>query len=244
MNNNYPQQISKFVMDAIFPTRCVGCGAYDTYFCASCLAEVKIKNDAELVGTLHVFSAANYSDKLIQKALKVFKYGVVRDIAGPLAEVVRTYIDNLSPTISSGLLRGNPRAEQQPNGAVVAWPSSYDGNPLVVPVPLHKKRLNWRGFNQSEILAERFAADYKLEVAKNILIRTKNVKPQADIEDREHRLNNIEGSFACPNQEGLDGRNIILVDDISTTGATLNECAKVLAASGAGKIKALVIARG
>ena len=114
----------------------------------------------------------------------------------------------------------------------------------MVPVPLHKKRLNRRGFNQSEILAERFAADYKLEVAKNILIRTKNVKPQADIEDREHRLNNIEGSFACPNQEGLDGRNIILVDDISTTGATLNECAKALAEKGAGKVRALVIARG
>ena len=145
-------------MDAIFPTRCVGCGAYDTYFCASCLAEVKIKNDAELVGTLHVFSAANYSDKLIQKALKVFKYGFVRDIAGPLAEVVRTYIDNI-PIISSGLLSGNP---------------------LVVPVPLHKKRLNWRGFNQSEILAEKIAGFYGLEV-RNILARNNNIKPQSDI---------------------------------------------------------------
>ena len=208
-------------MDAIFPTRCVGCGAYDTYFCASCLAEVKIKNDAELVGTLHVFSAANYSDKLIQKALKVFKYGFVKDMAGPLAEVIRTYIDNVPAVVSSGLLSGNP---------------------LLIPVPLHKKRLNWRGFNQSEVLAEQIAVNYKFEVGKDILVRIKNVKHQADIKDRERRLNNIEGSFAC--SANLNGRRIVLVDDICTTGGTLNECAKVLAANGAGKVRALVIARG
>ena len=232
----YPQKVIKLAMDAIFPIRCVGCGAYDTYFCTSCLAEVKIKNDAELVGALPVFSAANYSDKLIQKALKVFKYGFVRDMAGPLADVVRTYIDSI-PVISSGLLRGNPRAEQ----------SSYDGNPLIVPVPLHKKRLNWRGFNQSEILAEKISGFYGLEV-KNILVRNKNIKPQADIEDRESRMNNIKDSFACSaninGRPACVGRNIILVDDICTTGATLNECAKVLAANGAGKVRALVIARG
>lgn len=216
---DYPQQVSKFLLDAVFPIRCVGCGAYDTYFCSSCLAEVKIKNDAELVGALHVFSAANYSDKLVQKALKVFKYGLVRDMAGPLAEVVRTYIDNI-PIISSGL---------------------WSGNPLLVPVPLYKKRLNWRGFNQSEILAEKIAGSYGLEV-RNILARNKNIKPQADIEDRESRMNNVKDSFEC--FANINGRNIILVDDICTTGATLNECAKVLAANGAGKISALVVARG
>ena len=217
--SNYPQQILKFTMDAIFPIRCVGCGLYDTYFCASCLAEVKIKNDAELVGDIPVFSAANYSDQLIQRSLKVFKYGFVRDMAGPLAEVVRTYIDNI-PVISSGLLNGNP---------------------LLVPVPLHKKRLNWRGFNQSEVLAKKISETYGLEV-RNVLIRNKNRKPQADIEDRESRMNNIVDSFECP--ANINGRNIVLVDDICTTGATLNECAKVLAANGARKISALVIARG
>lgn len=217
--NNYPQKISKFVVDAVFPIRCIGCGAYNTYFCFSCLAEVKIKNDAELVGALHVFSAANYDDKLIQKSLKVFKYGFVRDMAGPLAEVVRTYVDNI-PIISSGL---------------------WSGSSLVVPVPLHNKRLNWRGFNQSEVLAKKIAEIYGLEVG-NILIKNKNMKPQADIEDRESRMNNIKDSFAC--SANLNSRNIVLVDDICTTGATLNECAKVLAANGAGKISALVVARG
>ena len=215
----YPQKVIKLAMDAIFPIRCIGCGAYDTYFCVSCLAEVKIKNDAELVGAIPVFSAANYSDKLIQRSLKVFKYGFVRDMAGPLAEVVRTYIDSI-PVISSGLLRGNP---------------------LLVPIPLHKKRLNWRGFNQSEILAEKISGTYGLEV-RNVLIRNKSIKPQADIEERESRMNNVAGSFECP--ININGRNIVLVDDICTTGATLNECAKALAANGAGKISALVIARG
>ena len=146
-------------------------------------------------------------------------------MAGPLADVVRTYIDNI-PVISSGLLRGNP---------------------LLVPIPLHKKRLNWRGFNQSEILAEKIYGFYGLQVG-NILTRNKNIKPQADIEDRENRMNNIKDSFACSaninGRPACVGRNIILVDDICTTGATLNECAKVLAANGAGKISALVVARG
>lgn len=220
MANNYPQKVAKLVMDSVFPIRCIGCGSYDIYFCNSCLAKVKIKNDSELVGAVHVFSATNYSDKLVQEALKVFKYNFVKDIAYPLGEIIKIYIDT-SPVISPGLLNDNP---------------------LLVPVPSHKNRLNWRGFNQSEILAEHIASNFSLEISRDILVRTRNVQPQADIEDREQRLNNIEGSFICT--QNLEGRNIILVDDICTTGATLKECTKALVAKGAGKVRALVIARG
>lgn len=217
---NYLQQIFKFVMDAVFPIRCVGCGVYDTYFCASCLDSVKKRKDLERIGTVVTFAATDYNDKLVQKALKMFKYGFVRDVAEPLAEIMGSSIESVPDPIRSGIFKGNP---------------------LLVPVPLHKKRLNWRGFNQSEILAEKIAGTYGLEV-KNVLIKNKNIKPQADIEDRENRMNNIKDSFEC--STNINGGNVVLVDDICTTGATLNECAKVLTANGAGKISALVIARG
>ena len=219
MNNNYPQQILKFIMDAIFPIRCVGCGAYDTYFCASCSDGIKKRNDLERIGAIITFAATDYNDKLIEKALKIFKYSFVRDMVRPLADITRVAIEGLPSPIRSEIFKNNP---------------------LLVPIPLHKKRLNWRGFNQSEILARKIAGIYGLE-AKNILIRNKNRKPQADIEDRESRMNNVTGSFECP--EALDGRSIILVDDICTTGATLNECAKALIEKSAGKVRALVIAR-
>ncbi len=226
MANNYPQKALKFAMDTLFPIKCVGCGLYDTYFCASCLDGVKKRRDLERIGAVITFAATDYNDRLVEKALKTFKYGFVRDMAQPLAGIMRSSIEGLPDPIRSGIFKGGP---------------------LLVPVPLHKKRLNWRGFNQSEVLAEKISGFYGLEV-KNILTRNKNRKPQADIEDRESRMNNIADSFECPaNVNGRPvcaGRNIVLVDDICTTGATLNECAKVLAANGARKISALVIARG
>lgn len=217
--NNYPQQALKFAVDIVFPVRCIGCGAYDMYLCPSCLARVRIKNDSDMVGKVQVFSATDYGDGLIQKLLKIFKYSFVKDLAGPLSEIVRVYIDNLPGSL--GL---------------------FAGNPILVPIPLHKRRLNWRGFNQSENLAQKISGIYGFELYPSVLTRTKNSKPQADIESRDDRLGNIAGIFKC--EEDLKGRNIILVDDICTTGATINECAKVLAANGAGKIRALVVARG
>src|SRR3989344_4724234 len=143
MANNYPQVILKFVMDAIFPVRCIGCGTYDMYLCYSCLTGIEIKNDSEMVGNLQIFSAADYRNPLVEKALKVFKYGFIKDMTGPVFSTIRHYIDNLSDNL--GL---------------------FDGNPLLVPVPLSRKRLNWRGFNQSEILADKIAEHYGLEIGR------------------------------------------------------------------------------
>ena len=240
MNNNYPQRTLKFAMDTVFPIRCVGCGEYDVYFCDSCLATVKVKKDFECIGckrpavegntcincrndfsVSRLFVAADYNNKLIEKALKLVKYGFIKDLSEQLTAIAKIYTDNLF---------------SQDNFNVFA------GSPLLIPVPLHKKRLNWRGFNQSEIFAEKIAAKHGLELGLNILVRTKSRTPQADIKNRESRIINIAGSFKCLNE--LQGRNVILIDDICTTGATLNECAKALAEKGAGTISALVVARG
>ena len=116
-------------------------------------------------------------------------------------------------------------------------------NPLLVPVPLHYRRENWRGFNQARVLAERLGRAYQMAWAEPI-VRTGYRDPQADIEDRNQRIENARGLYACVQPVLAQDRHIILIDDVCTTGATLNECARVLKAAGAKHVSALVLARG
>jgi len=120
----------------------------------------------------------------------------------------------------------------------------FEANPLLIPVPLNSRRLNWRGFNQSELLAKDLAGIFQMEMAGDVIERTVNITPQADIKEKEERLKNLSGIFKILNKDKLIGREVLLIDDICTTGATLNECAKVLKANGALKIIGLVVARG
>jgi ComF family protein len=107
----------------------------------------------------------------------------------------------------------------------------------LVPVPLNIERLNYRGFNQSEIIAKELNWKYK-----NILIRTKITKPQAK-SNRAERLNNLRDAFMVDNKYKLENKTIVLVDDVYTTGATLMECAKTLKLHKAKKVYALVWAK-
>ena len=120
----------------------------------------------------------------------------------------------------------------------------FESNPLLIPVPLHLRRLNWRGFNQSELLAKNISDTFQMEMAVDVVERTINATPQADIKEREERLKNLNGIFRIKNKEKIIGREVLLVDDVCTTGATLNECAKILKAGGASRVVALVVARG
>jgi competence protein ComFC len=108
---------------------------------------------------------------------------------------------------------------------------------FVVPVPLHWTRNVQRGYNQSQILARRLAGDVNTE-----LVRIRRTKPQAAMASAHQRLKNVEGAFAVRSGHRFAGRNICLVDDIKTTGATLNECAKILKQAGAAKVFAVVLA--
>jgi len=112
----------------------------------------------------------------------------------------------------------------------------------LVPVPLHIRRERWRGFNQSQLIAEKLSDKFGIEIDCHGLKRVKHGKAQAKLSKSE-RWENIKGSFFWE-KESLSGRNIILIDDVVTTGATLNEAAKVLKENGAGEVWGLVVARG
>ena len=105
-------------------------------------------------------------------------------------------------------------------------------------VPISKERLKKRGFNQSELLCEMLAKDFKIDCDSKLLTRVKNTLSQAGL-TKEQRLKNLKSAFALENQEKIKGKNILIVDDICTTGATLDEIAKLLKKKGAGRVYGL-----
>jgi len=112
----------------------------------------------------------------------------------------------------------------------------------IVPVPLHVKRLRERGFNQSLILARALGKKYNIEVDFSLLKRNKLTLTQTGL-DKKEREKNISGAFVASSPEKINGRNLILVDDVYTTGATINECAKTLVKAGASQVAVLTLAR-
>jgi ComF family protein len=112
----------------------------------------------------------------------------------------------------------------------------------ILPVPLHRARLRNRGYNQSALLAQKLGKLAGLPVVENCLIRIKDSEPQARTRTGEERRRNVAGAFACKD-DVLSGSRVILIDDVCTTGATLEACAETLKHSGVTSVWGLTIAR-
>ncbi len=125
-------------------------------------------------------------------------------------------------------------------GQVVARDKDFADCDLVIPVPLHRSRHRERGFNQSEVLAKGVSQAINLPLEKEVLKRKKNTKDQTYLDARQ-RAENVRGAFVVTQLEKVNDREVILVDDVITTGATLNECAKMLKKAGAKKIFAATL---
>lgn len=119
---------------------------------------------------------------------------------------------------------------------------SSKGYSLIMPVPLHRKRLKERGFNQSLILARVIAERHSIRLDFNTLKRTIHTMPQTSL-GREQRGKNVKGAFEVTDGEGIKGEKVLLIDDVYTTGSTVNECARVLVKSGAAEVAVLTLAR-
>lgn len=113
---------------------------------------------------------------------------------------------------------------------------------IIIPVPMYKSREAVRGYNQSTLIAKEIAKNMELKYYKNILIKTKNTKVQSTLKKSE-RLTNIKNAFLVQKNEIIKDKKIVLLDDIYTTGSTVNECSKVLKQAGAEEILVLTIAK-
>lgn len=252
-----------FFLDLIFPIECLGCGRVGNWLCGDCFKEVKFKSKQYCLHCKKendfgqfcppcrvnysldgVWIAALYDELLISQTIKSLKYYFISGVADDLSKLIIFFVDRLlyqSRVLRSGLAEGvdwrNFKLAENLPLAIL----NFNDN-LVVPVPLAKKRLRWRGFNQAELLAQRVAEKYGLTLDSSNLIRTKHKKPQAKLAEAA-RLKNVKDCFEWRGSN-LKKRNIILIDDVVTTGATVNECAKVLKDSGAGEVWGLVVAKG
>jgi len=152
-------------------------------------------------------------DGVMRHAIHELKYRNLRALAVPLAELLRDYlINNLVP------------------------------GEVLVPVPIYKKRLRERGYNQSNLLARELGKLVNLPVVDDCLIRQHHTLPQARTSTVDERRSNVSGAFTCLNQD-LSGKQVLLIDDVSTSGATLDACAAALKVAGATLVWGLVLAR-
>lgn len=118
---------------------------------------------------------------------------------------------------------------------------NYD---IIIPVPIHKNRLKSRGYNQSELIAKDIAKRCGKDYCKDVLIKKNNIVAQSSLDDRLDRIRNIKNAFVCgKNAELVKGKKVAIFDDVFTTGATVNECAKVLKENGASFVGVFTIAK-
>jgi len=113
---------------------------------------------------------------------------------------------------------------------------------MAMPVPLHKKRLRQRGFNQALLLAHGVSERFKMPLNYDNLVRSRYTRPQVELSGRE-RAENVRGAFSLIHPAGVCEKRILLIDDVFTTGSTMNECAKVLKDAGAVSVTVFTLAR-
>jgi len=217
------KRILHSVLDIIFPSCCISCGKRGPEFCLECISQSRA---AERESEIWIFPIFDYRHPPLKKAVHALKYKGNKRIARIFAEVLYSrMVEELSDLDTMENFR----------------------DPILVPIPLSAKRKRERGYNQAELMCDellnihlRHSVDWKL--SKNILYKPKDTIHQAHIENRSARLKNVIGSFAIKNNHFLQGRNIILIDDVTTTGATLSEARKMLKRAGARRIIAFTIA--
>jgi competence protein ComFC len=113
---------------------------------------------------------------------------------------------------------------------------------MIIPVPLHPRRLRWRGFNQSVLLARQIGRAYNVPLDCFALYRKMDTPPQTQLPEEERRKN-MRGAFALSGKTAVKGKCLLLVDDVYTSGATVNECSRVLKQGGARAVFVLTLAR-
>ncbi len=232
------------ILHWVFPTDCAVCGCPATdrqlpFFCRECWATIR-----PIEGPVCPRCGRPFDSPLALVASP-------RHRCGPCREKPPAFNCALSPYRYEGVLEqaihlfkyrrrdalATPLAD-----LMLVWAHKLPPVTVVMPVPLHPSRLRSREFNQALLLADRIAGRLGLPLSFEQLVRVRATRPQTEL-DRKERARNVRRAFAVRQPDGLAGQRVLLVDDVLTTGATVNECAKVLRRTGVESVTVLTLAR-
>lgn len=208
-----------FLLNLVLPRHCLGCDAPGTEFCDDCVNGLPTANEVGS-GALALY---DYQIPLVKNAIWRLKYKGVKAIGARLGqELHRRFV-------------GPGRLKLPKNRTI-----------LIVPIPLGQRRFQERGFNQAAVIARAFAAmdPTRFCFAGDLLIKIKDTPTQVSIQNRAARLVNLSGAFAVTVPARAAGQNIILIDDVVTTGGTLAEAKHSLKRAGAKRVWILTAAHG
>lgn len=218
--SNWVKKLLNNLLDFIWPQFCIGCNREGSVCCAYCLNDILLKERANISWPKENYCfeqclvCCDYHNQLVKKIIKQYKY---------------SYLENMSDFLVN-ILEKQARRICLPKDTIISN------------VPLHSKKKKQRGFDQTEILAKKLAKKLDLKYIP-LLIRTRQTKTQAQL-SKSDRQKNVQGVFKASSagDAGVAG-NILLIDDIATTGSTLNQACLALKNIGYQKITCLVIAK-
>ena len=233
------------LVNLFYPALCRGCGKKSTKWnqniCTSCLKRIKkrlppfcAKCGKQIAGDpeeQNVCVDCKNDSIYFDRALSVFRYeGLLKDLIHDFKYKKMTSLSEELVAIASGFIEEHNVGKK---------------SDLVLSIPMHRKRFLEREVNTSDILAKSMAKKLNIPYSSGALKKIKNTSPQSRL-SRAQRIDNITYSFSIPEKriDEIRHKNILLVDDLFTTGSTVNECAKMLKESGSGLIEIITLARG
>lgn len=235
-----------YLLNFLYPPRCAACDGVlpidaTRRVCAPCLAAIEPPRPPLCLVCGAPLYAGGEDDRCahcraappaFDWARAITRYRSGADGSSTVATLLRRHKYGLDQSLGRALAEYLDAAPALGSGA-------YD---VVIPVPLHRTRLGWRGFNQAALLGAALARRLHCALDVAALARVRPTPPQT-ARDRAQRIRNVRDAFAVVRPARAAGRRVLLVDDVMTTGATVDECARVLRAAGARRIDVLTLAR-
>ena len=236
------------LLDWLYPPRCRHCRGRiakdEDYFCHACREKIRLVSHPlctacgrpflDTSGEDHLCGACLTRAPSFQEARAWACYPGEESEGHPLREIVQRFKYGRKVSLGKPLGRLMARGCRE---FLAAHPAD-----MVIPVPLHPRRLRWRGFNQAVILAREVGRLEKIPVDPFILLRSRETPPQTQLAEEERRKN-MRAAFAVNPAKPIEGKTLLLVDDVYTSGATVNECSRTLLRAGAKEVYVLTLAR-
>lgn len=226
------------LINIIYPSLCINClkvvDGKNNVLCIDCFTDIDFISDPKCIKCSYPFEIKLDSDSFCGSCL----------IATPLYKAAYNllYYNDQTSKLIHRFKYYNQSFILEELVRLLLKQINKDDIDIIIPVPIHLLKLIIRTYNQTQIIAEIIGKKISKQVYGNILIKTKYTKPQAKI-TRKQRLVNVKNSFSIKNAALIIGKNILLVDDVMTTGSTINECVRLLLASGAKDVFVATIAR-